>query len=67
MGEDDDGGWGSAADVSGGAAQREMHAVLHDAVQDAAYARARLTLTVDLLDYANVVLKFWAKEFGDEP
>ena len=44
-----------------------VHALFDDTVNDFDYSRCRLTLTVDLLEYSGVVLKFWAKEFGDEP
>lgn len=43
------------------------HLGMDDSVQNFAYSRNELTLTVNLALYDNVVLTFWAREFGDEP
>gem|GEM_PF-1796474 len=38
-----------------------------DRTPDGAFSRNEATLTVDLEGYTNVVLSFWAREYGDEP
>lgn len=43
------------------------HHVTLDAWADSTYARNELTLGIDLTGYTNVVLRFWAREFGDDP
>ncbi|GAG44859.1 unnamed protein product, partial [marine sediment metagenome] len=43
------------------------HLGMDDAVYDLAYSRNELTLSVNLAGFQNVVLTFWAREFGDEP
>jgi extracellular elastinolytic metalloproteinase len=41
------------------------HATL-DSTTDGSYARNELTLAMDLSGQVNLVLRFWAKDFGDE-
>ncbi len=42
------------------------HLGMDDAVEDFNHERNELTLTVDLEGLSDVVLRFWAREFGDE-
>ncbi|KPL11331.1 hypothetical protein AMJ85_03850 [candidate division BRC1 bacterium SM23_51] len=43
------------------------HLTMDDSVDASLSSRNELTLTIDLAVYENVVLTFWAREFGDEP
>ncbi|MBI5383646.1 MAG: hypothetical protein HZA90_03065 [Verrucomicrobia bacterium] len=41
--------------------------LLLDSATDGAYARNEVTLAMDLTGYTNLTLRFWAREFGEEP
>ncbi len=41
--------------------------LLMDSATDGSYARNEVTLAIDPTGYTNVTLRFWAREFGDEP
>lgn len=43
------------------------HLTMDDSVSGGFYSRNELTLDIDLANYENVALNFWAKDFGDEP
>jgi extracellular elastinolytic metalloproteinase len=43
------------------------HATMDDSVNSSLLSRNELTLGIDLANYENVMLSFWAKDYGDEP
>lgn len=61
---------GTGAHLSQVTPQYEPHAGNYHLTLDSlngVKARNELTLGIDLAGYSNVVLRFWAKSFGDEP
>ena len=44
----------------------KWHFMMYDREENETYSRNDITLGVDLKGYTNVVLEFWAKDFGDE-
>lgn len=43
------------------------HLTMDDITDESLYSRNELTLTINLDNYENVLLTFWAREFDDEP
>ena len=51
---------------TGGPAEGQYHLTMASRT-DGTYARNEATLTLDLAGYTNVVLRFWARKYGDHP